>query len=74
MSLSIGVVGFLTVWVGVGYWTVNRKNRAGIASYMERVEYVQSKWGNQLPWTYPQVGPDPRGPVPMTTDLYFFKI
>ena len=34
-----------------------------IKKYLERMEWVQNKWGFQMPFTYPKLGPDPRGPV-----------
>ena len=39
------------------------KSKPVMKEYVERIEWVQKKWGFQMPFTYPKTGPDPRGPV-----------
>lgn len=42
------------------------KAKPAMEEYIEHIGWVHEKWAFQMPFTYPQTGPDPRGPVRRT--------
>lgn len=56
----IAVLCAVLTLLALGQICNTRQGKKDIEEYLEFVDFVQNKWGQEMPFTYPRVGPDPR--------------